>query len=129
METRVTLLEWCDVPPDTPCPVTHALNTMNGKWTLLIVHQLLRGPKRFTELRRALAGVNPRTLAERLRMLEEAGVVTREAFAEVPPRVEYTLTARGHSLAPVLNAMAEWGAQDLGLDPRLLDRLAAAPAR
>jgi DNA-binding HxlR family transcriptional regulator len=115
METAVTPGHWSDCPPDGPCPVTHTLSTMNGKWTLLVVHQLLGGTKRFTEIRRGLDGLNPRTLAERLRMLEAGGIVTREVFAEVPPRVQYSLTERGQSLAPVLAAMAEWGNRDLVL--------------
>jgi len=98
---------------DGPCPVTHTLSVMTGKWTLLVVHQLLSGTKRFTELRRGLDGLNPRTLAERLRMLEDSGIVTRQVFAEVPPRVEYSLTERGASLAPVFAAMADWGSRDL----------------
>ena len=101
---------------DGICPVTHTLNVMNGKWTLLVVRELLDGTKRFTEIRRGLAGLNPRTLAERLKMLERDGIVRRQAFAEVPPRVEYTLTPRGRSLASVLEAMGEWGTRDL-LDP------------
>jgi DNA-binding HxlR family transcriptional regulator len=98
---------------DGVCPVTHTLAVMNGKWTLLVVRELLTGTKRFTEIRRGLDGLNPRTLAERLRMLEADGIVTRRAYAEVPPRVEYTLTERGRSLGPVLVAMAEWGMRDL----------------
>jgi DNA-binding HxlR family transcriptional regulator len=95
------------------CPVTHTLNLMNGKWTLLVVRELLDGTKRFTEIRRRLADLNPRTLAERLKLLERDGIVVRQAFAEVPPRVEYSLTPRGRSLASVLEAMGEWGTRDL----------------
>lgn len=95
------------------CPVAHALDVVVGKWTTLIVRDLLGGTKRFTELRRGLGGINPKVLTERLRLLEEHGIVERRVFAEVPPRVEYSLTERGHSLEPVLAALWHWGALDL----------------
>lgn len=94
------------------CPVSHTLDVVAGKWTLLVVRQLLTGTKRFTEIRNGLDGVNPRTLSERLKQLEDHGIVSRRAYAEVPPRVEYTLTDRGRSLEPVLEALARWGVAD-----------------
>lgn len=98
---------------DGRCPVSHALDIVVGKWTTLIVRDLLGGTKRFTELRRGLDGVNPKVLTERLRLLEEHGIIERRAFAEIPPRVEYSLTERGRSLEPVLAALWHWGASDL----------------
>lgn len=95
------------------CPVSHALEVVVGKWTTLIVRDLLGGTKRFTELRAGLDGVNPKVLTERLRLLEEHGIVERRAYAEIPPRVEYSLTERGRSLEPVLAALWHWGASDL----------------
>jgi DNA-binding HxlR family transcriptional regulator len=94
------------------CPISHTLDVIEGKWTLQVVRQLLDGTKRFTEIKRGMGGINPRTLAERLRSLEDAGMVVRTAYAEVPPRVEYTLTERGRSLDTVLEAMAWWGVAD-----------------
>jgi DNA-binding HxlR family transcriptional regulator len=96
-----------------PCGIAHTQSVMSGKWTMLIVRELLRGARRFTEIRTGIGTVNPKPLTESLRLLEEHGMITRQAYAEVPPRVEYELTERGRSLAPVLAAMAQWGHEDL----------------
>jgi DNA-binding HxlR family transcriptional regulator len=98
------------------CPIEHALLVLDGKWSTLIIRELLRGPMRFGELRDALGIGSPKTLTERLRILEHQGVLTRTVHAEVPPRVVYELTERGHSFRSVLEAMAAWGNRDLGLD-------------
>jgi DNA-binding HxlR family transcriptional regulator len=82
---------------------------LDGKWTILIVRDLMGGTKRFGELRRSLTGISPKTLTDRLRGLEEHGLVDRQIFAEVPPRVEYSLTDAGRTLEPVLVALARWG--------------------
>jgi DNA-binding HxlR family transcriptional regulator len=97
------------------CPIERALLVLDGKWSTLIIRELLSGPKRFTELRRALAIGSPKTLTERLRILEHQGVLSRTVHAEVPPRVVYALTERGHSFRSVLEAMAAWGDADLNL--------------
>jgi DNA-binding HxlR family transcriptional regulator len=89
--------------------VTRAVTVLDGKWTVLVIRDLLAGTRRFTELRRSLAGISPKTLTDRLRHLEEAGLVRREVYAEVPVRVEYSLTDAGRTLEPVLLAMAAWG--------------------
>ncbi|MFJ9369651.1 winged helix-turn-helix transcriptional regulator [Nocardia sp. NPDC101769] len=94
---------------DELCPVEATLDVLEGKWTILIVRDLLSGTKRFAELRRSLSGISPKTLTDRLRSLEAAGFVAREAFAEVPPRVQYELTDAGRTLEPVIAAMAAWG--------------------
>jgi DNA-binding HxlR family transcriptional regulator len=96
----------CD---DGSCPVSRALVALDGKWTILVVRDLLGGTKRFGELRRSLVGISPKTLTDRLRSLEEHGLVERHIYAEVPPRVEYSLTASGRTLEPVLIALARWG--------------------
>ena len=83
-----------DVHPDS-CPVLKTADIISGKWTLLILRDLSKGVNRFSALERSLAGISPKTLSERLKSLEKAGVVTRKSFAEVPPRVEYTLTVMG----------------------------------
>jgi DNA-binding HxlR family transcriptional regulator len=98
------------------CPIERALLVLDGKWSTLIIRELLGGPKRYTELRVALAIGSPKTLTERLRVLEHQGVLTRTVHAEVPPRVVYALTERGRSFRAVLEAMAAWGETDLRLD-------------
>ena len=99
--------------PTTGCPIEHALLVLDGKWSVLIIRELLHGPRRFGELRDALQIGSPKTLTERLRILEHQGVLTRTVYAEVPPRVVYELTERGHSFRSVLEAMAVWGNRDL----------------
>ncbi|MGC9544854.1 winged helix-turn-helix transcriptional regulator [Streptomyces sp. UG1] len=90
------------------CGVARFLTLLNGPWATLIVRELLRGPHRFTELRDALPGVSPHTLTSRLRQFERHGIVTRTAYAEIPPRVEYRLTPLGEGLRDVLEAMGAW---------------------
>ena len=92
------------------CPVARAVRSLDGKWTLLIVRDLLGGTRRFGELRSSLVGISPKTLTDRLRDLTESGLVTREMFAEIPPRVEYSLTDAGRGVAPVIAALAAFGA-------------------
>ncbi len=98
------------------CPVDRALSVMGGKWTPQIIYELLGGTRRFGELRKALPGVSPKTLTERLRMLEEQALVTRTIYPEVPPRVEYALTEHGQSLGKIVDAMLEWGADQIRLE-------------
>lgn len=90
------------------CGVARFLTLLNGPWATLIVRELLPGPRRFTELRDALPGISPHTLTSRLRQFETYGIVTRTAYAEIPPRVEYRLTPLGEGLRDVLDAMATW---------------------
>jgi DNA-binding HxlR family transcriptional regulator len=82
------------------CPVEATLDLIDGKWKAIILYHLLKGTLRFNELRRRLAKITQRMLTRQLRELEEVGLVSRTIFAEVPPRVEYTLTAHGQSLEP-----------------------------
>ena len=91
------------------CPVATTINLIGNKWKLLIIRDLLGGTKRFGELRKNLQGISQRVLTENLRELENDGLLNRKVFAEVPPRVEYSLNKTGLSLQPVINAMAEWG--------------------
>ena len=91
------------------CPVATTINLIGNKWKLLIIRDLLGGTRRFGELRKSLAGISQRVLTENLRALESDGLVERKVFAEVPPRVEYSLNRTGQSLQPVIAAMAEWG--------------------
>jgi DNA-binding HxlR family transcriptional regulator len=91
------------------CGVEVLLRVLDGKWSVLIVRELLHGPRRFGELEAALAPITPKVLTDRLRAFEEKGVVTRQVFAEVPPRVNYELTPLGETMVSVLHAMDEWG--------------------
>lgn len=91
------------------CPVARTAQIMGNKWTPLIVRDLAKGRRRFSELERSLIGISPKTLSERLKRLEEADVIARQCFAEVPPRVEYSLTPKGHALLPVIESMREFG--------------------
>lgn len=91
------------------CPVETTLTLIGNKWKVLILRDLLSGTKRFNELKRSLNGVSQKVLTAQLRAMEADGLVHREVFAEVPPRVEYSLTELGRSLKPILDAMVEWG--------------------
>ena len=91
------------------CPVARTAEIISGKWTLLIIRDLTSGVKRFHQLERSLHGISPKTLSERLRTLEDEGVIVRETFAEVPPRVEYSLTVKGHDLLAVIESMRIYG--------------------
>ena len=90
------------------CPVHATLDLLNRRWTLHIVRSLLEGKKRFNEISRE-NHINPRTLRERLRMLEEEGAVKRTVISTIPPNVEYELTAKGKALNCIFEAVAEWG--------------------
>lgn len=94
---------------DETCPVALAVKILDGKWTMLVIRDLLGGTKRFSELRTSLAGISPKTLTDRLRSLEEHGLVRRVIHAEIPPRVEYTLTDTGLGLEPAIRALGAWG--------------------
>ena len=96
---------------DKNCPVEKTVNIIGGKWTLLILRDLFVGTKRFGELRTSLTGVSPKTLTEKLRTLEQDGIVERKIFPEVPPRVEYSLTNRGKTLKKIFDEMQQWGTQ------------------
>jgi DNA-binding HxlR family transcriptional regulator len=91
------------------CSVVKTLRVVGSKWTILIIRDLLKGTLRFGELRKSLDGVSPKTLSERLKSLEKEGVVTKKIYPEIPPRVEYSLTRRGKSLAKIIDSMREWG--------------------
>lgn len=112
------------------CPVARTADLIGNKWTPLILRDLAISEKRFSELERSLAGISPKTLSERLKRLEEAGILTRRCFAEVPPRVEYALTGKGRALLPVIELMREFGTTwladdctpDLGVTEALVTR-------
>lgn len=89
--------------------VATAAAIVSSKWTPQLIYALANGVERFGELQKEAGGVNPRTLSARLDELEEAGIVVKSTFAEVPPRVEYSLTQKGRDLLPILECMVEWG--------------------
>ena len=92
-----------------PCPVETMLALMGDKWKVLIVRDLLEGTKRFGELKKSVGTITQKVLTQNLRAMVENGLLTRKVYAEVPPRVEYTLTEVGKSLKPVLDTMYAWG--------------------
>ena len=93
----------------TSSPVEATLSFMSDKWKVLILRDLLTGTKRFGELKKSIGSISQKVLTSNLRAMEEDGLLKREVFAEVPPRVEYSLTELGESLKPILDAMMDWG--------------------
>ena len=91
------------------CPVETTLMLISDKWKVLILRDLMAGPRRFGELKRSVGNVSQKVLTSQLRQMEESGLLTRTVYAEVPPRVEYTLTELGKSLKPILDALWNWG--------------------
>lgn len=91
------------------CPVETTLTLIGDKWKVLILRDLLSGTKRFGELKKSIGGVSQKVLTAQLRDMEESGLVSRKVYAEVPPRVEYSLTELGKSLKPILDSMWNWG--------------------
>jgi DNA-binding HxlR family transcriptional regulator len=97
------------VHESTSCAVAACAEIIGAKWTALLVHDMSEGPRRFSQLEHSCAGISPRTLSERLRVLEDEGIVERRSYAESPPRVEYELTDKGSALLPIIDAMREFG--------------------
>lgn len=93
------------------CPVEITLALISDRWKVLIIRDLLDGTKRFGELKRSIGNVSQKVLTANLRSMEDSGLLTRKVYAEVPPRVEYTLTETGYSLKPILDAMVTWGTE------------------
>jgi len=92
-----------------PCPVDTTLALIGDKWKVLISRDLLNGTQRFGELKKSIGSVSQKVLTSQLKTMVENGLIDRKVYAEVPPRVEYTLTATGYSLKPILDSMMEWG--------------------
>ncbi|SDA32703.1 transcriptional regulator, HxlR family [Ruminococcus sp. YE71] len=91
------------------CPVATTVQLIGNKWKLLILRNLLARPWRFNELRKSLDGISQKVLTESLRSMESDGIIVRTVYAEVPPRVEYSLSELGETLRPILDAMQAWG--------------------
>ena len=98
--------------PENGCPVTHCLSLIGGKWKPVILFCIAGGVNRFGAMSRAIPVVTKQMLTQQLRELETDGLIHRQIFAEVPPRVEYSLTERGRSVLPVVQAMRDWGLRD-----------------
>jgi DNA-binding HxlR family transcriptional regulator len=105
------------ISPGCPGAIEPILTILDGKWNLLLLRELFNGTKRFGELRRSLHPISPKTLTDRLRMLEEQEIVTRTLYPGVPLHVEYELTERGQCLQPIFAAMWAW-VQEYGSCPR-----------
>lgn len=93
------------------CPVAKTLEIIGDRWTLLIVRDLIRGPQRFQDFERSLAGIAPTLLSRRLKLMEAHGLITRRLYSRRPPRAEYTLTRKGSELGVVVGALASWGSR------------------
>lgn len=106
MDTRCT-----DSEKTVVCLIEKALDVLQGKWTFLILRDLFEGTRRFGELRKSLHGISPKTLSERLKGLEEKGIIKRTAYPTIPPMVEYSLTEKGSSLKPIIKEMKLWGSK------------------
>lgn len=96
------------MPERSSCPVEATLDLLNSRWTLHIIRTLLAKPMRFNEISRELA-INPRTLCQRLRDLEVAGIVNRHVVSETPPNVEYRMTEKGQGLSKIVDSLEDWG--------------------
>lgn len=97
------------------CPVETTVSIIGNKWKFLIIRNLLKGPQRFTELKKGINGISQKVLTENLRSLEEDGLIIRTMYPEIPPRVEYKLSEIGNGLKPVIKAMYKWGENFLKL--------------
>lgn len=97
---------------ENSCPVTATMKVLGGKWKSILINAIyFTSPARFGELKRSVAGITQSMLTTQLRELENDGIITRKIYAEIPPRVEYTLTEFGLTLSPIIQSMAEWGKQ------------------
>lgn len=108
-ETAVCPMETKKALP--ACPVETTLMLIGDRWKVLIIRDLLEGTKRFGELKKSVGTISQKVLTANLRAMEMQGLLTRKVYAQVPPKVEYTLTKTGYSLKPVLDALKVWGAQ------------------
>ncbi|WP_193198677.1 winged helix-turn-helix transcriptional regulator [Nostoc sp. MG11] len=102
------------------CEVETTLKVIGGRWKVLIIRELMDGVKRFGELQRALPGITQKMLTQQLREMEEDGIIHREVYPQIPPKVEYSLTSLGESLQPILYAMHEWAIKHYSSNKSLL---------
>ncbi|BAY77966.1 HxlR family transcriptional regulator [Nostoc sp. DSM 114161] len=100
------------------CEVETTLKVIGGRWKVLIIRELMTGVKRFGQLQRTLPGITQKMLTQQLREMEEDGIIHREVYPQIPPKVEYSLTPLGETLQPILYAMHEWAVQHFGRNDR-----------
>lgn len=105
---------------DQPCPVAKALEVVGDRWTLLAVRDLLPGTKRFQDLLSSLPGIAPNILSDRLKLMEEHGLVARQFYSDHPPRAEYLLTDKGRELGLIVGALAAWGSRHIYKQAKLV---------
>ena len=96
----------------TCCPATRTVRIIGGRWKVIILYEIRAEKKRYSDLQRSLPGITPKMLTQQLRELEDDGIVHREVYREVPPKVEYSLTPLGESLRPVIQAITDWGSEN-----------------
>jgi len=111
----------------TKCPAEITLTIIGGRWKVILLYHLFQGVKRFSELQRAVVGITQKMLTQQLREMERDGLVHREVYPEVPPKVEYSLTPLGRTLEPVVGAMCDWGIKyrDGKLEPQIIEPFVA----
>jgi len=114
---------------DQACPVAKALEVLGDRWTLLMVRDLLRGARRFQDFHTSLKGIAPTILSDRLKLMEEHGLVTRAFYSDHPPRAEYVLTDKGKELGGVVGALAAWGSRYIHPHTRLVHTDCAQPVQ
>ena len=112
-----------------PCPVAKTLELVGDRWTLLIVRDLLAGPRRFQDLQKSQVGIAPNILSDRVKLMEEHGLITRRFYSEHPPRAEYELTNKGRELGTVVGALAAWGSRHVYPRARLVHADCGHPVR
>lgn len=95
------------------CPIVKVINVMGGKWKPVIIWLLIPGPKRFGALHKSIDGIALKVLSRQLKELEADGIISRKVYAEVPPRVEYALTAKGQSLSKAMEVLSDWGRENI----------------
>lgn len=110
-----------------PCPVAKSLELVGERWTLLIVRDLLPGPRRFQDLEQSLRGIAPNMLSERLKLMEAHGLMERRFYSDHPPRAEYTLTTKGRELGLVIGALAQWGSKHVHQETTLVHAECGSP--
>ena len=109
MDSQLVTKQRCLEIDKKNCPIRDVLDILGGKWAFSIVYMLLSGKKRFKELERSINGINTRMLVKELKSMEENQILIREAYATIPPTVEYSLTEKGRKLEPILNELYKWG--------------------
>ncbi len=102
-------IEKIDIPKQEKCPLTYAMKVIGGKWKPILLFRLSQGINRFGVLSRSIEGISKNMLTQQLRQMESNKIINRKIYAEIPPRVEYSLTKKGKSLLPIFKSLAEWG--------------------